>query len=113
MQNIEQPTEMSEADWRSLGESLFGKSMDRWRFVCPTCGSTMSIEKARKLPEDQKERLRAGNGWSIEQECVGRYLTGVGCDWAAYGLFHGPFFVVRPSGNKTPVFGFDTTGGTP
>lgn len=30
-----------------------------------------------------------------------------GCNWCAYGLFSGPFFVVRESGNKTPVFAFD------
>lgn len=101
---VTQPTTMTEEDWRSLGERIFGANMDQWRFKCPTCANVMSMEKARAMPEETKAKLR--NRWSIEQECVGRYLTGQGCDWCAYGLFSGPFFVRR--GEKTtPVFGFD------
>lgn len=71
----------------------------------------MSIKKARALPEDEIARLRGGR-WNIEQECIGRYLPGKGCDWCSYGLFSGPFFVER-DGKKTPVFGFDLSGATP
>lgn len=102
----EQPQTMSEPEWNALGEKLFGADLARWRFKCPTCGTAMSIEKARAMPADDVARLRGGK-WNIEQECVGRYLTGQGCDWCAYGLFSGPFFVVRDGGKKTPVFGFD------
>lgn len=106
----EQPQTMTEAEWRALGEKLFGPNLDRWRFKCPTCGHVMSVEKARAMPADEKAKLRGG--WSIEQECVGRYVNGTGCDWCAYGLFSGPFFVERDGGGRTPVFGFDveTTG---
>jgi len=100
-----QPTAMTEADWRALGDRLFGENTALWRFKCPSCGHVMAMGKARAMPEEAKAKLR--NRWSIEQECVGRYLPEQGCDWCAYGLFNGPFFVTR--GEKTmPVFGFDS-----
>jgi hypothetical protein len=104
----EQQQTMAEAEWQALGQSLFGDDLTKWRFRCPTCDSVMSIERARALPPEQLAKLRASK-WNIEQECVGRYID-AGCNWCAYGLFSGPFFVVRDSGNKTPVFGFDTSG---
>ena len=66
-------------------------------------------EKALRLRPDHAEsleQLRAGK-YSVESECIGRHIRGVGCDWAAYGLFAGPVFVQRDSGSKTPVFDFD------
>jgi hypothetical protein len=99
-----QPQIMTEEEWRALGERLFGADLACWRFRCPTCGVVMSIDMARSFSDDEKERLRGR--WSIEQECIGRYLPGRGCNWCAYGLFRGPHFVVRGD-KKTPVFGFD------
>lgn len=99
-----QPQKMDEADWKALGAKLFGADLDRWAFVCPHCGNVMSIAKARELSDVEVATLR--RGWRMEQECVGRYLSTAGCDWAAYGLFSGPFFVVRGGGDTTPVFGF-------
>jgi hypothetical protein len=101
---------VTEAVWRAKGEELFGADEVRWEFVCPTCGKVMSIEKARALPAEQLATLRAGK-WSPYQECVGRYVPSLGCNWAAYGLFSGPVFVERDGGGKlTPVFDF---GGKP
>lgn len=104
--NIKQPQVMTEAAWRELGEQLFGADLASWRFRCPTCENVMSITKVHGLSDADKAKLRAA-GWVIEQECIGRYLDGHGCDWCAYGLFKGPFFVMRED-RKTPVFGFDT-----
>jgi hypothetical protein len=100
-----QPQSMTEAEWRAFGERLFGPDLDNWRFKCPTCGHVMSICVARDLSPEQKTKLRAGR--SVEQECVGRYVDELGCNWCAYGLFSGPFFVEREGGGRTPVFGFD------
>jgi hypothetical protein len=107
-----QPQTMTEVDWNALGERLFGADLSRWRFRCPTCSHVMSIDKARAMPQYDVARLRSRR-WNIEQECIGRYLPGQGCNWCAYGLFSGPFFVERGNGKKTPVFGFDMTGATP
>jgi hypothetical protein len=102
---VRQRQTMTEPEWQALGRSLFGDDLTGWRFRCPTCGSVMSIEKARAMPVDQLAKLLASKR-SVEQECVGRHID-AGRDWCAYGLFSGPFFVVRGSGSKTPVFGFD------
>jgi hypothetical protein len=101
----EQPQKMTEAEWTALGAELFGADKTKWRFVCPHCKHAISIVEARKLPEDQLRSLREGD-WRIEQECVGRHISSIGCDWAAFGLFSGPFFVARDGGTETPVFGF-------
>ena len=100
-----QPETMTEADWNALGQRLFGPEIKRWRFRCPTCNNVWSYEKADTFAEEQRAKLRGH--WHVEQECVGRYIDGAGCDWCAYGLFCGPFFVLREGGKKTPVFGFD------
>lgn len=107
----EQPHTMPEAEWQALGLALFGDDRTKWRFRCPHCDNVMSIERARAMAPEQLAMLRASK-WNIEQECVGRHID-AGCDWCAYGLFSGPFFVVRDGGQKTPVFGFDTSGATP
>jgi hypothetical protein len=100
-----QPQTMTEAEWNALGEKLFGSDLTKWRFRCPHCNNVMSLEKARAMSADKVAKLRAGK-WSLEQECIGRYVDEA-CNWCAYGLFSGPFYVTRDSGAKTPVFGFD------
>ncbi len=106
---VKQPSKMAEAEWYAFGERLFGKDHSNWRFKCPTCGNVMSLSQARSLLSNDLEKLRKLE-WSVEQECIGRYLENQGCDWAAYGLFSGPHFVNRPSGSLTPVLGFDIPG---
>lgn len=101
-----------EAAWRAKGRELFGDDTEAWVFVCPVCGTEASIARAKtEWPE-----LR-GRGWSVYQECVGRYLTVARaprmkhhpeqpCDWAAYGLFRGPVFVASDEGTVVPCFDF-------
>src|SRR4051812_18523776 len=84
--------ETSESDWRAKGAELFGADETAWEFVCPTCEEVMSIARARALPADQLAVLRAEK-WSPYQECIGRHLPGLGCNWAAYGLFRGPVII--------------------
>lgn len=104
---IAQPSTMTEAEWHELGVRLFGPELIKWRFKCPSCKLVMSIAKLRaELSDDVRKRLRGK--FQIETECIGRYVLDRGCDWAAYGLFSGPFFVTRPSGERSPCFGFDT-----
>ena len=89
-------------EWEAKGAELFGDDMTKWRFVCPTCKLVMSIERARaELPELK------GCGWRPESECIGRYTKRTGCDWAAYGLLHGPLFVDLGDGKEIPAFDFD------
>jgi hypothetical protein len=105
---VGQPQIMTEAEWFALGKRLFGEDHTYWRFKCPHCSNVMSMRKARGLSDAEQALLR--ESWHIESECIGRYLTDAGCNWVAYGLFSGPFFVVRDDDHHTPVFGFDMDG---
>ena len=91
---------ITKAQWEAKGRELFGGDMAAWVFVCPSCGNEMSVAKARQMFAAELPRLRAG-GFSVEAECIGRHVPGVGCDWAAFGLLAGPLFV-----DGTPAFDF-------
>lgn len=79
------------ADWIAEGEKLFGKGIMGFRFRCPMCGKTWSVDEFRQA---------GGKLDSSYQECIGRYHgAGApgssdgnpdGCNWAAYGLFGVP-----------------------
>lgn len=80
-------------EWLAEGERLFGKDYENWKFKCPKCGNVAT----------GKEFKAAGVGPnSMYCECIGRYVKGKGCDWAAYGLFD--ICTVHVEGN--PVFEF-------
>ena len=71
-------TDFTLDEWRKKGVSLFGQFPEDWKFVCPHCGNVASgldFKEAGAEPD------------SIYCECIGRYVKGKGCDWAAYGLF--------------------------
>lgn len=87
----------------------FGDDPMGFKFQCPNCDDVASLQEFRDAGADPG---RAG------QECIGRHLGalsraagsveayrrggGRGCDWAAYGLFHGPWEIVLPAeGDKT------------
>lgn len=94
--------EVSHERWEEVGRELFGEDKATWRFVCPNCGKEMSIAQARAEHADELPRLRERK-YAVEMECIGRHLPGVGCDWAAYGLFSGPVLV---GALRQPVFDF-------
>jgi hypothetical protein len=82
----------------------FGPDPMDWAFKCPRCGD---VATARDFPEGFRER--------VGQECIGRHRGALrgpvgkrsgrgqadrGCDWAAYGLFRGPWEIVMPDGHS-------------
>lgn len=92
--------------------SRFGKSPLDWAFVCPSCGDVAT-------GRDFWEATGRGDDLGLDrlgQDCIGRKLgvlardvgrekwKGRGCDWAAYGLFQGPEFVIMPDGREVPSF---------
>lgn len=87
-------------EWQALGKRLFGDDQSKWVFRCPTCKNELSIAKVREIYAAELPKLRE-RGYAIEQECIGRHIAGVGCNWAAYGLFRGPWIV-----DGVPVFEF-------
>jgi hypothetical protein len=97
-------TTITREQWEAKGAELFGPDNTKWRFVCPACGKELSIESVRAELAEHLPVLREKR-FALEQECVGRYVPGVGCNWVAYGLFSGPLFVTDGE-KKTPAFDF-------
>lgn len=88
-------------------KARFGDDVMAFAFTCPHCGDTASIQDFKDAGADPGH---AG------QECIGRSLgalqspagkwgknvNGRGCDWVAYGLFHGPWEIVMPAEGDNP-----------
>lgn len=92
-------------EWREEAAQRFGEKGRNWKFVCPKCGNVQSgqdfIDKAGMTP--------AKSSNFVYQNCIGRHVKGIGCDWAAYGLF-GTLgkgrMVVMEDGEEVEVFDF-------
>ncbi len=95
----------------------FGDDPMQWAFQCPHCKDIATGQDFRDaLKEHPRTHSRSGEAVIasdvIGQECIGRTLgalkkdgpTGRGCDWAAYGLFPGPWEIVLPDGRS--MYGF-------
>jgi hypothetical protein len=79
----------------------FGDDIMTYAFDCPHCGDTATLAEWKELGDPG----RAG------QECVGRAAgadrarlgwAGRGCDWAAFGLFRGPWEITLPAEGGKP-----------
>ncbi|SNS59107.1 VVA0879 family protein [Rhodococcoides kyotonense] len=92
----------------------FGDDHKQWAFICPHCEDIATAQ-------DFKDALTANDSdddpfQHLGQICIGRLLgvlkrdqpkggyTGRGCDWAAFGLFRGPEFVIMPDGKEVASF---------
>ena len=68
----------------------YGPERNTWPFVCPACSTVSTGLDFIAIGQDPEQAA---------QECIGRHLPQVddkpvrGCDWSAYGLFSGPWFV--------------------
>lgn len=95
----------------------FGGDPMNWAFKCPFCGDVATGRDFREALEAHPRTHASGEALTasslLGQECIGRTLgvlrrdakyTGRGCNWAAYGLFSGPWFVVLPSGREVASF---------
>jgi hypothetical protein len=82
------------AEWL---DEVEGRGKLDCKFVCPSCGLTSSPNDFKALGVHPERAAK---------ECIGRHTKERGCDWAAYGLFQGPVFVLMPDGKELPVFRF-------
>lgn len=104
---------MTQGELFDMAKGIFGDNPLDFAFQCPTCGD---VAKIADWPDESKHL--AG------QECIGRTLgalrkeanhkagkyKGRGCDWAAYGLFRGPWEIVMEDGHSAwsfPLAGAD------
>lgn len=101
---------LTQAELVAEAVAAFGNDPEMWAFRCPQCDDVAVAQDFRDAGADTGR---------LGQECIGRHLGALsgapttdagksiakrGCDWAAYGLFSGPWFVVMPDGKKVPGF---------
>lgn len=101
-----QQRRLTHAEFLSEAQARFGPDTSCWAFRCPVCGDVASAADFRAQGADPA---------LVGQHCLGRELGALrgcretkdgvtrgdaprGCDWAAYGLFSGPWFIAMPDG---------------
>ncbi|MGA5208987.1 VVA0879 family protein [Streptomyces pseudogriseolus] len=112
------PRTLTQDELLAEARARFGDDPMKWAFLCPSCGDVATGQDfAEALAEHPRTHHRTGDpviaSGLIGQECIGRTLgaldkrqtyTGRGCDWAAYGLFGGPWTVTLPGGRQMHAF---------
>lgn len=95
---------LTQAELTAEATARFGPDPLKFAFQCPNCDDVATIQ----------DFIDAGDGNRAGQECIGRILGGLkprpdgtkkgkrGCDWAAYGLFRGPWEIVMPAEGDKP-----------
>lgn len=104
---------ISQDDLMTEATARFGADPLDFAFACPTCDDVTTLREWKDLVGDTG---RAG------QDCIGRVslaarkAAGIpaerGCDWAAYGLFRGPWEIVATGadGKEKSIWGFPLAG---
>ena len=84
-------------DWIKKLKERFGNDAKKWAFVCPSCKNTQTIQDFidNKIEEPENK---------VYFSCIGRYVTGKGCDWTLGGLLHIHEETVIKDGTPIPVF---------
>jgi hypothetical protein len=91
---------LTQAELGAEARKRFGDDVKKYAFICPNCQDVATIQ----------DFIDAGDGARAGQECIGRLLGALrssrpntrGCDWAAYGLFCGPWEIVLPAKDGKP-----------
>lgn len=109
---------LTQAELVAEATERFGGDPLKWAFTCPSCGDVANGEDFRQALKDYpRTNLRTDKAVIasdiVGQECIGRTLgaldkrrtySGRGCDWAAYGLFAGPWTIALPNGHAMHAF---------
>lgn len=108
---------LTQAELVTEATNRFGTNPLNWAFTCPSCHDTANGQDFSKALADNPRKHRTGADVIasdiVGQECIGRTLgaldkrqphTGRGCDWAAYGLFPGPWEIALPNGRSMHAF---------
>ena len=84
--------------WLDELKSRFGENIMDWAFKCPACGKVSTIREFIDAGAEIHDSF---------QNCIGRFNSKDGCDWASYGLFgtmdKGDIVTTR-YGNRIEVF---------
>lgn len=84
-------------EWLKEAEARFGPDEGKIAFRCPACGHIQTLKDFKDHGIDPNLAY---------QECIGRHVKGVGCDWTAYGLLRSSNIVVTEDGKEVHVFAF-------
>ncbi|MFF4548636.1 VVA0879 family protein [Streptomyces sp. NPDC001406] len=105
---------LTQAELVAEARERFGDDPLKWAFQCPSCKDIATGQDFRDALAEQPRTNRNGEpvvaSDVLGQECIGRTLGVLegretrSCDWAAYGLFPGPWEIVLPDGRS--VHGF-------
>lgn len=109
--------ELTQDELRALLVDRYGEDPMRWAFMCPACGDVATGQDFRDAlaehPITRADGTEVTASARLGQECIGRTLghlrrdrePGIrGCDWAAFGLISGPWFIVQPDGKRVGAF---------
>lgn len=101
---------LTQAELVAEATARFGDDQMKWAFQCPTCDDVATPADFIAAGADPNR---------VGQECIGRSLglldkrvpvkdgrsQGIrGCNWAAYGLFPGPWTITMPDGRTISSF---------
>jgi hypothetical protein len=86
----------------------FGDDPMNWAFQCPSCDTVTTGQDLRDAlkahPRTNRNGEKTVTSDLLGQECIGRTDPDQGCNWAAYGLFRGPWEVTLNDGESMWCF---------
>ena len=88
---------MTKEEWEAEGKRRFGPDRMKWKFRCPVCKRTTSVQEWKDAGASEGE---------IGFSCVGRHRDDVECDYAGGGLFRLNPVAVEHEGNTFHFFDF-------
>ena len=74
---------ITKTEWQKAAEKLYGSDVKQWRFKCPICGHTASVQEIMSAGAKDPN--------CAYMECIGRYQKDIGCNFAAYGFLGIPY----------------------
>ncbi len=97
---------ITQAELFAEGLARFGPDPLDIAFVCPSCGDVATLREWQAIDTtDQAGQNCIGRASMAARDAAG--VTRLGCDWAAYGLFRGPWEIV--AGDRS-LWGFPLAG---
>ena len=92
---------ITKTEWQKAAEKLYGSDAKQWRFKCPICGHTASVQEIMSAGAKDPN--------CAYMECIGRYQKDICCNFAAYGFLgipHGGYVIEDKNGIGMEIFEF-------
>jgi len=92
---------ITKTEWQKAAEKLYGSDVKQWRFKCPICGHTASVQEIMSAGAKDPN--------CAYMECISRYQKDIGCNFAAYGFLgipYGGYVIEDKNGIGMEIFEF-------